>query len=755
MTYEKGLFAQAEPGIVSGSTIERKKMSTKTIYKRIALVAVASLGAGLLSVAPASAASFASVPTVVITSPTTVNAGTTAVPIPAGTAIVADLKLDPNVVYTDAGDGTDITYVVTAPNGTVITSSVSIVAVAAPATGITASASGAVVSVRSTGVGGDATGNPKIATLTIPASVVTMGGIYTVTNTKAVVNGAGGTTDDETGGQQLDGTTSVARGQIYVSGSRVTQGLTRANAGTATVGNVAAVTSFLPVRTAGDNFRIISTGVGSITSVVQGVGTTTGVLVSAVSGSAGNWSQGANYLSNSANVNQESVVISATSTVAGDQTITTYSIDGTTGQLTAVSSSTITWGATPVITVGTTTARVNAAGGTTADGTDTPIVVSRTLATQAANIIVTVRDQAGNALTGQTLSATISGSGLIAASATATAGTGNARAASVVLTGQSVGSIHVNADGTAGVGTITILVGTTVVATKTVTFFGAPATVTAVQNHRVLSSAGGAIGSNVSNPTGADIANTPSVILTVLDANGTRIPGLTVANISAVSSDPTVMSSTINIQENTAAVSGNTVTRTYNVQVSSAAKASGSTATLTFRVALGTTPETYISTAPLTYRLGGSVASVALSLDKASYAPGEAATATLTVKDAAGNAAFDGDHANITAAALSSSLGITSSLVFGASGTTVSSLGGVAAAKINAPATSGTWTISGTSGTGPITATEKGKALTASATVVAPANAEITALTTLVNSLIAKINALNKLVVKIQKKVRA
>ncbi|MEY3636842.1 MAG: hypothetical protein RL147_1271, partial [Actinomycetota bacterium] len=41
MTYEKGLFAQADPGIVSGSTIERKQMSTKTIYKRIALVAVA------------------------------------------------------------------------------------------------------------------------------------------------------------------------------------------------------------------------------------------------------------------------------------------------------------------------------------------------------------------------------------------------------------------------------------------------------------------------------------------------------------------------------------------------------------------------------------------------------------------------------------------------------------------------------------------------------------------------------------------
>jgi trimeric autotransporter adhesin len=55
MTYVSALEAQAEPGIVSGSTTERKQMSTKTIYKRIALVAVAALGAGVLSVAPASA----------------------------------------------------------------------------------------------------------------------------------------------------------------------------------------------------------------------------------------------------------------------------------------------------------------------------------------------------------------------------------------------------------------------------------------------------------------------------------------------------------------------------------------------------------------------------------------------------------------------------------------------------------------------------------------------------------------------------
>ena len=47
---------QAESGIVLESTIERKQMSTKTTFKRIALVTVAALGFGMMAVAPSSAA---------------------------------------------------------------------------------------------------------------------------------------------------------------------------------------------------------------------------------------------------------------------------------------------------------------------------------------------------------------------------------------------------------------------------------------------------------------------------------------------------------------------------------------------------------------------------------------------------------------------------------------------------------------------------------------------------------------------------
>jgi len=57
ITYEKAFSTRADLRIVRGSTIERKQMSTKTTFKRVALVAVAALGLGVLSVAPSQAVS--------------------------------------------------------------------------------------------------------------------------------------------------------------------------------------------------------------------------------------------------------------------------------------------------------------------------------------------------------------------------------------------------------------------------------------------------------------------------------------------------------------------------------------------------------------------------------------------------------------------------------------------------------------------------------------------------------------------------
>jgi len=100
------------------------------------------------------------------------------------------------------------------------------------------------------------------------------------------------------------------------------------------------------------------------------------------------------------------------------------------------------------------------------------------------------------AMSGKTLTATISGSGLIAGNTTVgtIVGTTPARVATTVTGDNTTGSstageyaFNVNSDGTAGVGTITISYTdatnvTTVVATKTVTFYGAAATFAATVN---------------------------------------------------------------------------------------------------------------------------------------------------------------------------------------------------------------------------------------------------------------------------------
>ena len=664
-------------------------MSTKTIYKRIALVAVATLGAGVLSVAPASAAAVLDA-----NMAQTGTAGTNNSIVVAGTAATAI-----NTVTTDTALACG--YKITDPLGNV----------AYIGTGV----ANATV--------GTATIAASVCTLTFATTYLTTTGKWAIgyvadtvaadlnTEAKIIAAYAVGASSEDTAFFVTKATPSFSggTGRTVTSATAISQDVN----GVVTVNIVA--------DNASSSYVVSSTGVGSMTSAfATDAGFTAQTLTATandvVVNNNGTTPAGGVTWTPAATTGKSFIQIKTSSAVAGEQkvSVTPLNASGTPG--TPVTA-TITWGATPAVAAGTTTSVLNAGTGTTATGSDATVLVSKSATGQQANIIVTVKDQAGNALNGQTVSASISGPGLIAATATATAGTGNARVASVTLSSsQNVASIHVNADGTSGVGTISVSVGATVVATETVSFFDSPATVTAVQNHKVLSSAGGTAGITpaANAGTGADIANTPAVILTVLDKNGLRVTGLTTTQISAVSSDSTVMSETITLAQSDGTGAANTVSGNYNVQVSSVAKASGSTATLKFKVVVSAALGTFIESAPLTYTLGGAPASVALSLDKSSYSVGEAAVATLTLKDSSGNAARDGDHANILTAALTSSLAVNKALF----GTTVSSLGGVATVSFNAPATSSdAWAITGTTGTGPSTAAEKGKALSASASV--------------------------------------
>ena len=101
ITYERALTAQADLRKFRGSTIERKQMSTKTTFKRVALVAVAALGFGMLSVVAANAVgTYTSTLTTGTTTLTGTGTGTASATGAVGTAV------NFNVVNTGSGTPT-------------------------------------------------------------------------------------------------------------------------------------------------------------------------------------------------------------------------------------------------------------------------------------------------------------------------------------------------------------------------------------------------------------------------------------------------------------------------------------------------------------------------------------------------------------------------------------------------------------------------------------------------------------------------
>jgi trimeric autotransporter adhesin len=119
MTYEKAVLVQAELRIVRGSTNERKHMSTKTTFRRVALVAVAALGLGVLSVAPQASAAATAVTTTVSTTSATLL-GTVDAPFASGSAIALNVTASFGTAMV-SGDTATITYAVYNPKGETIT----------------------------------------------------------------------------------------------------------------------------------------------------------------------------------------------------------------------------------------------------------------------------------------------------------------------------------------------------------------------------------------------------------------------------------------------------------------------------------------------------------------------------------------------------------------------------------------------------------------------------------------------------------
>jgi hypothetical protein len=184
-------------------------------------------------------------------------------------------------------------------------------------------------------------------------------------------------------------------------------------------------------------------------------------------------------------------------------------------------------------------------------------------------------------------------------------------------------SIAVAQDATAvpTASTITVSYDGTVVLTKTVVFVGAPSKVTLID-----STVGVAPGSGY-------------LQFKVTDSAGNGV-GATVENDATYNAAAVAISAGITANATASAATGKTpATDTASFTgVSPFNCIKSGKATIRAKVAVDAAATTYIYSDPITINCGGDLDTWTVSLDKASYAPGEIATLTVSGKDEDGNA---------------------------------------------------------------------------------------------------------------------
>jgi trimeric autotransporter adhesin len=799
-------------------------MSTKTTFKRIALVAVASLGFGVLtSVAPANAASLAA------------NEVVPAIATPFNVSVTTGTAITPKAVTMTTTNGLDsdtVSFAVTAsvaPAGSTAVPTLTVATAATDATKLTI-AQGANAQTVATVV--------KAATIAAAQAVGNIGftpdvpGAYklTVTATSKAL-GAGADIANST----------VATYMVFATGigARVASSGIGNTSATAVSGGQARI-NFVPALTTATNapalaadtvWQVTSSGVGSIVNATgnlfayasNGVGGAGGATATQgtnaapgagfnlpSNGTAGDFSAGAR-LGNGTTTTPMVFEITTSASVSGTQVLSFSAISATTGAPTVLGTQTIVWSSTASSAsaalssafIGTGTGATCA----TADATASALRFSST-AGAVANICVTLRDSNGTAINGQSVSATVSGPGLIIAENDQNGvATGNARVAA--LTATQMGStngfqVGIASDGTEGVSTITISQGSTVIATKTLTFYGDVATLTATQNYAIARSGitaatlattatANKLGSATSADAGTAVATSPAVTIVAKDAGGNVVPGVTV---TAVIADATVISS-VEIAEAAGAAStiGAAGRGTFLAAVRSAiGGVSGKSTTVTFRTPNPAVPGAFITADPVTFTLGGTKTggTVTMTTDKATYEPGERMVITYKALDASGNKVYDGvstgtPNASKSVQGLAGGEFVNGELIYGdgastefqyaptvsgpftltlvtgtATGATISATATVGDdAATTAAAAAGDAAAEATDAANAATdaanaAAEAADAATAAAQDAADAVAALsTSVTAMVDSLRKQITSLTNLVIKIQRKVRA
>jgi len=400
---------------------------------------------------------------------------------------------------------------------------------------------------------------------------------------------------------------------------------------------------------------------------------------------------------------------------------------------------------------------------TVVPGTTTTDADSRTGAkangTYLGTVTVTLKGTTGAAYTGQTVVGTMSGSGFVGCGSWDDAGgdadgnidnneygAENATTTRTATVTDTTGVVICNvwADGTSGVGTLSVSVtdqvssATTVMGTKSFTAYGSVTKLAVVESVYTIGRAGGATtGAADADLDDRTAAHIPAVVVKTTDSSNTA------ANAVAV---PTVVSDNLLVATGgTCALDDNATAYSsggsgfYNCNFVTAATAkSGDKATLTIRIVNPADATTYLS-ATYAITVGGSVAKEVMTTNKTTFAPGEAMTITVTATDSSGNPVYDGAATIAAVVASKSAIGLPAAAsVYVGGKKTFGSLGGV-----YAPSLAGAFSLTAT-GTDVAATT-----ISASASVT-DANA---GLLTQIDALNAKIVALNALIAKIMKKL--
>ena len=355
--------------------------------------------------------------------------------------------------------------------------------------------------------------------------------------------------------------------------------------------------------------------------------TTSAVVVAG----SGNYSADVASTSNSvANVSAKLLVTLDTPSVPGTYVVRlTPSLKA--GVVGILNSTPLTWTVTvkapDLKTSAATSTSILNAGETSSATADATVYASKTVSADAAAVIVVTQKNAAGTSVAESLTAIVSGPGMIGAGSNPTTIASQGRALTVAA-GQHIG---IFADGTAGVGSVTITTQSGVVlATESVTFYGDIARIVATSTKSVI-----AVGSN------SDV-----ISAVAYDAAGVTVGAGT---LSATSADLTTVNNSA-----TSATIVNGVAKFPATGVKAG----------TANVVIGT--GTIVSN-PVAVRVEGTATTVKLSFDKAKYLPGEAATITVQVLDANGLPMSPKTYSNLFATG-----GITPSYAFGASSDVIS-----------------------------------------------------------------------------------